>query len=195
MIDQVLRDALVSHWDENCNGVDWLAGTPEEYAGEAIRFLAAHPAEPAPVVTDEAVEKLARVRFDREWRPGDWQWEQYPDGVNRWLDDARSDLEAVAPLLGPRPLLDREAVYALLRATRVTVNDEWRPTETSAGQIADAVMELARPMPTREALIWAMCRADRKEPEGKSAAWLRLAEETFGRYADAVLALLSGAES
>lgn len=68
--------------------------------------------------------------------------------------------------------------------------------KASMREVSRAVLEAAyrvdapRPMLDRQAMVWAMCRADRKEPEGKSADWLQLAEETFGRYVDAVMGLV-----
>lgn len=43
-----------------------------------------------------------------------------------------------------RVVLDRDALVQLLRGMRVTVNDEWKPTETSAREMASAVLALVR---------------------------------------------------
>lgn len=69
---------------------------------------AAHPAEPAPVVTDEAVAKGAWVIAEGNSRA----WLTYSDETRAsiarsWEPTARAALEAAAPLLGPRPLLDQ----------------------------------------------------------------------------------------
>lgn len=49
-------------------------------------------------ITDEAEQTVARRLFDREWVPGDWQWEQFPQ-PNRWQLLARQVLEAALPHL------------------------------------------------------------------------------------------------
>lgn len=49
-------------------------------------------------ITDEAEQKVARLLFDREWRDGDWRWEDYPQ-PNRWQLLARQVLETALPLL------------------------------------------------------------------------------------------------
>lgn len=139
----------------------------------------------APAVTELAVEAIARVEYGIGWD------EETPGVQNVCRDLARKALEAAIPLLGTRHMLDREALYTLLRATRVTVTDEWRPTETSSGQIADAVMKLAQPMPTREQI-----------EEAIFAVWLVHTElrtvaapvEHCRAFADAVLALLKGGQ-
>jgi hypothetical protein len=108
---------------------------------------------------------------------------------------ALRDLLAAHPAEPARPLLDREAVYALLRATRVTVNDEWRPTETSAGQIADAVLDLARPMPTREQIAEAMHNHWSQTHKWRQGCSEGTCIAIFLDRADAMLALLNGAGS
>lgn len=109
------------------------------------------------------------------------------------------DLLAMHPAeSAPRPVIDREAVYSLLRATRVTVNDEWRPTETSAGQITDAVMELARPMPTREQVAEEILRVLQRKCVGgarSSAVAAQYRHEIAMETSAVVLALLNGSES
>lgn len=85
----------------------------------------------------------------------------------------------------PRPVLDRERVAVVLaRLTGVDTREGRR--------LADAILELARPMPTREQISEAIL-----------AAWLVQAElkveaspvEHCRTLADAVLALLNGSES
>lgn len=178
MIDQSLRDALISHWDENCNGVDWLAGTPEEYASEAIRFLAAHPAEPAvdghngldcrptrsvgetmraaleaaapllgprPLLDPEALGNTGGS--GRSNCPGCGR-EVLVNGDggrrrhNRWQDEPCNGLPGQG--LAARPLLDREAVRRVINEARLL------PVTHSNRPSVEAVMELARPMPTQE---------------------------------------------
>jgi hypothetical protein len=103
MSDLTLRKALERELDGGLHGMRYdLNGYPTLALPKArlLDLLALHPAEPVPVVTDEAVDALAHVLFDREWVPGDWRWEQYPE-PNRWQEVARKGLEAAAPLLGP----------------------------------------------------------------------------------------------
>lgn len=150
-------------------------------AEQITDLLAAHPAEPAPVVTDEAVQDLHAGVVTQFRRHG-----QYT------LADARAALEAAAPLLGPRALLDRGAALSAMIAHIYEDGDtavvrqglpsqEW----TLLSLAADAVMELARPMPTQAQL----------------ADWLR---ETFTAdsggtswdlAAECLLIALNGAES
>jgi hypothetical protein len=154
---------------------------------EMIRnALAAHPVEPAPVVTDEAVDKALDVVMDDGHNGLDCRPERHLG------DTVRAALEAAAPLLGlrpylgvvhvqhadteeyarifnlgfaeaveqytddaPRPLLDRQALNFALR--RVSLID--KPPAQIDDDLADAVMELARPMPTQAQVEEAVTKA------------------------------------
>lgn len=164
-----LREAL-----ESAAGL--LASGKATYLDEQFvrDLLADHPAEPALVVTDEAVEAAAMaVSLD---------WEKYTASM-------RTALRAAVPLLGPRPLLDREAVGRIIGDVRAL------PWDGAVTPHIAAVMKLARPMPTRKRIITALARAEGRTITWQSTEWRRMAEETFGFRADAVLALLNGAES
>ena len=100
-----------------------------------------------------------------------------------------------------RPLLDRAEVRedirkginaALFNGGHPAASTGWSPS-AEVDRITNAVMELARPMPTRGQIIEALTRAEGRSSEGKSAEWRQLAEETFGFRADAVLALINAA--
>jgi len=154
MSDQSLRDALekrLSTLPVMAYGNGYMVEALPK--AELLGMLAAHPAEPAPVVTDEAVEAAASVVAEAASR----HWESYSDEVraslaHTWEARAREALEAAAPLLGPRPLLDREAVAKRLAGIIHDRQDQMIDghIEDDADALADAVMELARPMPTRE---------------------------------------------
>jgi hypothetical protein len=92
----------------------------------------------------------------------------------------------------PRPLLDRKAVREVFHSTSVRVRYEdgaYRIVveDPEFDRVTDAVMELARPMPTRDQIASVLLYEEGSE-------W---AENTNRHYelADAVLALLNGAES
>lgn len=65
--DETIAD-LVRHWDDTCNGVDWIAGTPQEYAEAALMFIIPQLAEhPAPFAAEVDPETgFARPLLDRE---------------------------------------------------------------------------------------------------------------------------------
>jgi hypothetical protein len=142
--------------------------------------------EPAPVVTDEAVQAAAET-----WTPF---WSHRPEPRRAILKQARAALEAAAPLLGPRPLLHLGDVLAALDEvyTSGAMGGEW-PTLG-----ADAVMELARPMPTRDDLVEAISArlhiTTDQISTGGSPRQLVADTSAVGEAADAVLALLNGAD-
>lgn len=116
-------------------------------------------------------------------------------------DVGRAALEAAAPLLGPQPLLDREEIVAAVhRASHnghPCITSGVCPRLKNAGAYADSVMEMARPMPTREqiaAAMWDAEQLDYNRPRSWSEAHPSQATVILGR-ADAVLALLNGTES
>lgn len=103
----------------------------------------------APVITEEAVEAAAKAIYntphDSLSRKG---YDQAPSDIRKlYLSEARAALEAAALLLGPRPLLAREAVRKELHglaeeaAYEEGVGEEWVDRST------DAIMVLARPTP------------------------------------------------
>jgi hypothetical protein len=154
--------------------------------------------------SDAAVEAAAQAIY--ACPPGRRQipWASVSNGPARdeFLRAARSALEAAYRVDAPRPLLDREAVAARLLYEE---GSEWAEGTDRHYELADAVMELARPMPTQEQVEAALeehgvllfdpqpqCRCghvyDKLHLGGVS--WK---DQSLHR-ADAVLALLSGAE-
>lgn len=121
---------------------------------------------------------------------------------------ARGALEAADPLPGSRPLLDRKAVQYLLMnfrsgALRDSVSGPPGSASARLDATADAVLELARPMPTRQQLamvldkhrirtgpsITCSCGGWTERPVG-SLLWT---PDEFARHqTEAVLALLGG---
>lgn len=99
-------------------------------------------------------------------------------------------LEAAAPLLGARPLLDRAAVGQALRSN-LTVNEYNEPSATGTTAAVDAVMELARPMPTREQ-IDALLLEWRVRPPGQPTQ--QEAINYRRKMRNAVLALINGSK-
>lgn len=115
--------------------------------GQGLGTCSTQPAEPARVVTDEAVEAAC----ERMCGSDVWQRMHASEQESKraWM---RFALEAATPLLVPRPLLDREAVRrALVRSDynpdAALPDAHWVHAQQVRG-LADAVMELARPMPT-----------------------------------------------
>ena len=129
-----------------------------------------------------------------DWHPSDAAVEAAEQETDSWPEDAgfpwlpeggresaiRGILRAAYRVDAPRPLLDREAV-----------EDLWPLIGDDEGErdfrndLIDAVMELARPMPTRaELLDWVREIFD---PEFKAPAYSEVAEK--------LLARLNGAES
>lgn len=124
-------------------------------SGDGEQGLGTCSPEPIP---DEAVDKATGVYGGPSWK-------------------MRAALEAAAPLLSARPLLDRAAVDAALIANADSINRQ-----------GDAVLGLARPMPTREEIAKAI--HDVVHPNCQSPHVI-YADDVEGDAADAVLALLS----
>jgi hypothetical protein len=106
------------------------------------------------------------------------------DGVEQkrhLLDDA------LAHRREHRPLLDRDAVFQILRQVCLDAGavDDYAATHAIA-----EVMELARPMPTREQAVQAVWSAYQQRI-GIEASPFQHAEA----FADAMMALLNGGES
>jgi hypothetical protein len=210
MTDQSLRAAL----EQKLAATTGWAVSNEFLLG----LLAAHPAEPAPVVTDEAVEVVAAEFMAR------YKGTRNADVFA--LTGARVALEAAAPLLSPRPqvgvvhvqhadaeeyarifnlgfaeaveqykgspLLDREAVRRIFVDAINAYVLGGVPTYYAH---VDAVMELARPMPTREALGILLHSFDGFAIE-TGEQWSECNEDRQGAFlyqAATVLALLNGA--
>lgn len=131
-----------------------------------------------PAVTDEAVERASQAYWEARRAENDGG----PQGqTHAWM---RAALEAAAPLLGPRPLLDEKAV------ARAITNATGHASVAITG-----VMELARPMPTREEISSALMDsgvAQYVRHEAPGHTWVEGYAQVL---ADAVLALLNGAES
>lgn len=165
----------------------------EGAAQRGMRQLSA----PAPVgvdceITDEAVEAAARV--DRAGRVGYDDWETAPVFAHQALTkNARAMLEAARPFMTSRPALDRDKVGEVLISYGVEVRtDEASPPEMF-GRAVDAVLALAVPVPTREAIAEVIAT---KVMRYDSAADVRLVEdgdvEALDAGTAAVLALLNG---
>jgi hypothetical protein len=144
--------------------------------------------EPAPVVTDEARavrNRAVDVIQDNLDGPA---YDGGPSRINvAKIVRALSD----AGLLSPRPLLDREAALQAIVAVSVPEGSDCilgrEYVENYADVFADAVLELARPMPAKEQI---------------EAAVRKTICAHFGTFTgavkvitDDVVALLSGAES
>jgi len=198
MTDQTLQDlaevarVVATRIREDAANIDLDVRHPrltmENHARDLDRLaekLNANPAEPAPVVTDEVVARALNAYCSEGL------------GEAPFEESMRAALEAAAPLLGTRPLLDREAVMKVLTdyrtvALRNSLNGPPGSSEVQLSEAADSVMELARPMPTREQVSEAIL-----------AAWLVRSElkveatpvEHCRKLADAALALLDRGET
>lgn len=190
-----LRDALVAIKAE-------LDKRSEE--GEAHLFLnipfwqleellAAHPAEPTAGIPDEAVEAAAKKRAEH-------YQSEYDSTHLKWQDfagEAREILQAAAPLLGPRPLLDQQAVadviYTAMRAQAGPAIASLVGTE-----VLGRLMELAQPIPTQEQIAKALHQHDMHDPwddeacNDKSSGPHTSCKDSYLACADAVLQLFAG---
>ena len=123
-------------------------------------------------ITDEAVKAAERAMRGHDCHPV----------VNANIPHlARAALEAAEPLLGPRSLLDRAAVDAALIANADSLTRQ-----------GDAVMELARPMPTREQVAESLARVIHERQQQMIDGHI---EDDADALAAAVLALLNGGTS
>lgn len=163
---------------------------------ERVREEASGSLEPAtPEIPVDAVRAGARVIA--RWRAEFTRQTGFERAHILDVQEAREVIEAARPLLAPQPLLNREAVkQALLAVWRREAEAETVDSpEGHCDGLADAVMVVARPMPTREQIIEAMARAEGRTIKWHSEQWRHLAEEVFGWRADAVLALINGTEA
>lgn len=158
-------------------------------AGLISAFVAKQPAPARVEITDEAAMAAARVLGG-------------PNPPAMHVEAAREALEAALPLLGPRPLLDREAVRTELIQFGIDLKMEDLHPEVGASEMVDrrvdAVLRLARPMPTREEIARAQYNQDVAESRQVPNDWDNAGDIVRGAYlnaADAVLALLNGSES
>lgn len=132
--------------------------------------------------SDAAVEAAAQ----QYWQAG---VDANTGGSGSKRDWMRAALEAAYRVDAPRPLLDREAVHQAI------ADNVW-PTVDGVEIIeaVPAVMELARPMPTREQIAQVL------HDQNQVHAWdTNRCDDACGiayyQRADAVLALLNGTES
>lgn len=181
-----LRDALLKLTGDLVARAE--KGEPHLFLTVPLRdleaLLAAHPAVPAPVVTDEAVEAAASAYWESERHSDELHWPELirrdPDEATAYRDHARLHLEAAAPLLGPRPLLDQQAVanviYAAVRAQAGPAIASLVGTEALS-----SLMELARPMPTRNRIAGYL--RDSAQTLDKGEEW---------HLADGLLTLIGG---
>lgn len=162
--------------------VDDLAARLRASVDAAKARRLAHPAESAPVVTDEAASAIYERLFHL--------------GIT--MTEAKSALEAAAPLLGPRPLLDRDAATEALMAKWADLVERQVEDGTigHCRSLADAVVPLARPMPTREQIEQAV--SDAAAATGL-AAYFKSGSLTdpsdLDEFIHAIEVLLNGAES
>lgn len=92
-----------------------------------------------------------------------------------------------------KPMLDREALAARLLYEE---GSEWAEGTDRHYELADVVMEMARPVPSREAIMSAMIGAIYEDPEPYARQGMPQQEwELLSIAADAVVKLLNGAES
>lgn len=132
-------------------------------------------------VTSEAVSAAVRayeVAWDCGINAGDAEW-------------MRAALESAAPLLGPRPLLDWEAVKRVINEARAL------PATHSSRPSIEAVLELARPMPTREQIAGVLADHDADSVIDCTCGWRddQNDEDLLHHQADGVLALLTGGQT
>jgi len=85
-------------------------------------------------ITDEAEQKVAHQLFDREWVPGDWRWDEYPQ-PNRWQLLARQLLEAALPHLeGATPRATPESLVEHQRHGSPDPGCAWCPEVPAASR-------------------------------------------------------------
>jgi hypothetical protein len=107
-----LREALEKLADERDSVSGHAAGDYHIRPYELRELLAAHPAEPAPVITDEMVEAKAHVMYG-------FDWEHATSHVqNKYRAMVRASLEAK-----PAPVASREALDQILEEHEIV----WRP--------------------------------------------------------------------
>lgn len=209
--DQGLREALqalAADWRSQPADPDSTGMTVMRHCGAQIaRALDEHPVEPAaacPCLQDESGIEVKPGCPEHDPRPAPVQVEITDAAVgaartaySKACRDIPSDgparfraaLEAAAPLLGPRPLLDRETVRERIWRSLAGTGLGGIFRDELAEAQADAVMELARPMPTEAGIVGVLHRSIREGGFAEEPADRRL------RQARALLALLNGAGS
>jgi hypothetical protein len=198
MLDAVVSDDPEAYqsWDEMTKAARDLSLA----AGRAALEAAYRVDAPRPCADVSAIEQLIGEAWDRGNAIGLDGYVGPNRGEEHVDPEAERDREVATyrayelrvdvprPLLDPPPpLLDPETVQ---KAVRKVVLNAFGTYSGTASEIADAVMELARPMPTRERIAEALSNATR---DLDYKQW----ETPHGMlpFADAVLALLNGAES
>lgn len=198
-----LRDALQKlareagerkHGTEDVgHGSEFEPGCPRCWADEIGGLLAAHP-EPDRHPSDAAVEAAAQ----QYWQAG---VDANTGGSGSKRDWMRAALEAAYRVDVPRPLLDRDELGRVLIHFGADVRAEANEPAVMFGEVVDAVMKLARPMPTREQielLLLAHIRDWHEDGSVTCKACGYVDDKPYGwprHQADVVLALLNGTES
>jgi hypothetical protein len=160
--------------------VEEAAGIREQIADTSY-FQSPVPAQVE--ITDKAVEAVAKKLYRLSFGVTDTPWghPKHESIRKRYRESARRLLAAALPYLVPRPLLDREAVQA---SARDLIYDR----TTLTGHV-DAVMELARPMPTEKQVKDVVLRHSLTSNRAYSLYELRLHHDELTA---AVLSLLGG---
>lgn len=214
-----LRDALetlVAEWSERTTGYD-------EYQ-ELRSLLAAHPVEPAPEVvvdhrpgetcsvvasvdpetgfsrqpSDAAGEAAAEALLEAGFVDPDdgtipqWHEENAPPWWTHPSEAVKVALEAAYRVDAPRPLLDRDAVRL---AIADELDGEGVVSYGLAPKLTDRVMDVARPIPTREQIAEAMHDHWSETHRWRQGCRQDVCIDIFLDRADAVMALLDGAGS
>lgn len=154
-----LADRPGEHWNariirEESEARQRYLDGEEEYS-DAVDHPQADPVPAQVEITDEAATLVGEA-----WDDGNAMGLDGYVGPNRGAGDVDPEAErarermvdraAALPYVVPRPLLDKEALGAVLLSfgADVRLNSE-RPAEM-LGMAVDAVLELVRPMPTRQ---------------------------------------------
>ena len=173
-----------------CNGREWINGQ-WVYSRETVGMVCqtcGHDYAAEPVgVSDEAVEAAAVATNEHRgtqhrcacgWR--------YSSADQHAMHRARAALEAAQPFMQPQVVASRQSVH---QAIADELDGEGVVSYGLTPKLTDRVMDVARPLPTREQIAEALSNATRnldythwETPNGMLP------------FADAVLALMGGAE-
>jgi hypothetical protein len=169
--------------------VDGAEGGERDEAGLGVvmsdeQGLGTCSPEPAAVITDEAEGSVARALYPDLFAIDSLVPEALRvAGRAQRLREVREALKAAVPLLGPRVLLDRKAVKAVL------------DRRLHGEQVVDMLLELARPMPTSERIAQAIRGHDALGCGCCGFYDFDRYEDRAAAIADTVLALLKGGQS